>query len=270
MKFHLRAVTAVAVLPLVLGIAACGGEQLTNSAGDSRPMPTPASAPASSPAPPKAAQPVVHLNRASFLPAINSGLAGQKTWRTTARMTAGGKTVMTITGLQQAKPLAVSMVMSGEAFRGGQARILLVNGFAYVSMPGLAPTGKYLKIDAKSSDPAVASFGSMLDSADPTKTFKAFDLGLRNVRFVRSETIDGRKLDRYTVTVDTATALRAQGKTLPAGAPKTLDYTLWMGTDHLVHRMSFDMAGVSMLMTMTEFNKPVSIKAPPARSIVTR
>jgi hypothetical protein len=262
--------TAVVALPLVLGIAACGGQQKTNSAADSRPMPTPVSTPASRTAPPKAAQPVAHLNRASFLPAMNSALAWQKTWRMWARMTAGGKTVMTITGLEQAKPLAVSMEMSGEAFGGGKARIILVNDFAYVQMPGLAPTGKYLKLDAKFSDPAVASFGSMLDSADPTKTFKAFGLALRNVRFVRSETIDGRKLDRYAVTVDTATALRAQGKSLPAGAPKTLDYTLWMGTDHLVHRMSFDLAGVSMLMTMTQFNKPVSIKAPPARSIVTR
>jgi hypothetical protein len=201
---------------------------------------------------------------------MKSAIAGQKTWRMSARMTAGGKTVMTITGFQRAKPLAVSMEMSGEAFGGGKARIVLVNGFAYVSMPGLTPAGKYVKVDAKSSDPAMAGFSSMVDSADPTKTFKAFDIGLRNVRFVRSETIDGRKLDRYAVTVDTATALRAQGKTMPAGTPKTLDYTLWMGTDHLVRRMSFDLTGVSMVMTMTEFNKPVSIKAPPARSIVTR
>jgi hypothetical protein len=265
-RIRTRVAAAAVALPIMLGVVACGGEQQKQANGD---MP---SAPVSSTtaAPPKAAQPVVHLNRASFLPAMNSALAGQKTWRTTGRMTAGGKTVMTITGFQQAKPLAVSMEMSGEAFGGGKARIVLVNGFAYLSVPGLAPAGKYLKVDAKSSDPAVAGIGSMVDSADPTKTFKALGLGLRNVRFVRSEKIDGLKLDRYTVTVDTATALRAQGKALPAGAPKTLDYTLWMGTDHLVHRMFFDMAGVSMLMTMTEFNKPVSIKAPPARSIVTR
>jgi hypothetical protein len=261
-----RLAAAAVVLPIMVGVAACGGQQ-QNQANGNLPSTPVSSTPA---APPKAAQPVAHLNRTSFLPAMNSALAGQKTWRTTARITAGGKTIMTITGFQQAKPVAMSMEMSGEAFNGGKARIIFVNGFVYVAMPGLAPTGKYLKVDTKSSDPAVAGFGSMVDSADPTRTFKAFGSGLRNVKFVRSETIDGRKLDRYAVTVDTATALRAQGKTMPAGAPKTVDYTLWMGTDHLVHRMSFDMSGVSMLMTMNEFNKPVSIKAPPARSIVTR
>jgi hypothetical protein len=259
------AVAAVA-LPIMVGVAACGGEKQNQANGN---MP---SAPVSSTtaAPPKAAQPVVRLNRASFMPAMNSALTRQKTWRTTGRVTVGGETVLTITGFQQAKPLAVSMEMSGKAFGDRKARIVRVNGFVYLSVPGLAPAGKYVKVDATSSDPALASIGSTVDSADPTKTFKAFGPSLRNVRFVRSETIDGLKLDRYAVTVDTAKALRAQGKAMPPGAPKTLVYTLWMGADHLVHRMSFNLAGVSMLMTMTEFNKPVSIKAPPARSIVTR
>ena len=48
----------------------------------------------------------------------------------------------------------------------------------------------------------------------------------------------------------------------------TLTYSMWMDKSHLVRRMSFDLGGVSMVMTMSDYNKPVSITAPPASKIV--
>ncbi|HEY0472002.1 MAG TPA: hypothetical protein VGD34_10050 [Kribbella sp.] len=265
MRFRTRVAAVVATLPLVLGIAACSGEQKQATGNPPTATPT-ATATTTTAAPLNAVQPVAHLNRVTFLPALQSGLATQKSWRMSAKMTAGGQTVMTITGVQQAKPPAMSAEISGEAFKGGKARMVLANGFLYLSMPGLTPAGKYVKVDPKAS----GDLSSLLDGADPTKTFKVFGVALRNVRFVRSETIDGAKLDRYTISVDTASALRLQGKAMPAGAPKTLDYTIWVGADKVMRRMSFDTAGIKMLMTMTPLSTPVTIKAPPARSIVKR
>jgi hypothetical protein len=263
-RFRTRVAAVAATLPLVLGIAACGGEQ--KQATGNPPAATTSATATTSTAPLKATQPVAHLNRVTFLPAMQSGLATQKSWRMSAKMTAGGQTVMTITGVQQAKPPAMSVEMSGEAFQRGKARMVLANGFLYMSMPGLTPAGKYVKVDPKAS----GDLSSMLDSADPTKTFKVFGVALRNVKFVRSESIDGVELDRYTISVDTASALRLQGKAMPAGAPKTLDYTIWVGADKVMRRMSFETAGIKMLMTMTPLSTPVTIKAPPARSIVKR
>jgi hypothetical protein len=181
-------------------------------------------------------------------------------------MTAEGQTVMTMTGYQQAKPLAASMEMSGLAFQGKTAKMIVVGGMLYMSMPGVTPAGKFVKVDPKTT-PGGAGFSELLNGGDPTKTFEAFGKGLQTVKFVRSETVDGLKLDRYQVTVNTAAALKLQGKKLPAGAPKTLPYTIWMGADHLVHKMTFNLQGVSMVMKMSEYNHPITIKAPPASKI---
>jgi len=264
-RIHVRAVAAVAIVPLLLGVAACGGEEKATGTLPSS-APTTAVEKTITAAPPKVAQPpVARLTKATFVPAMNTALASQKTWRTTAKMTAGGETVMTITGFQQSEPMAMSMEMSGVAFNGGKAKVIVVNDTAYVSIPGATPAGKYLKLDA--NDPEV---GSLADSGDPTKTFKAFEKSLRNAKFVKTETIDGRKLDRYDLTVDTASALRAQGKTVPKGTPKTLTYSVWMDSAKLIRRLSFDLAGVAMVMNMTDYNKPVTIKAPPASKTITR
>ncbi|TWD80306.1 hypothetical protein FB561_1379 [Kribbella amoyensis] len=267
MRFRRRATAAVALLPLALGLAACGGEPKPTGYLPSAPV---ESSTPSKPAVAKqqALQPATQLNRVTFLPAMKGAFARQKAWRTTGTMTAGGETLMTMNGFQQAEPLAMSMEMSGAAFDGAKAKVVMAGGKLYLSMPGVTPAGKYVALDL--DDASLAKFTELAAGADPTKTFAAFDKSLINAKFVRTETIAGRKLDRYAVTVDTAGALKAQGKAVPAGVPKTLTYDLWLDSSRLVRRLSFDLQGVSMVMTMDEFNKPVTIKAPPASKIVTR
>jgi hypothetical protein len=267
-KLGNRVAAAAIAVPLALGLAACGGSDKKESTGTA---PTPVtsqpttSAPATT-APPKVAAPVAHLNRVTFAPAMKSALAKQKTWRTNAVMTVGGQTLMTMSGYQQTQPTAMSMTMSGAAFQGKTTKLLLVKNAMYLSIPGSTPAGKYLKIDLSAGEKN--DVASLLDSADPTKSFKAFDKGVRSVKLVGSETVGGVKLDKYEVVVDTAQVVAQQGKKLPAGAPKTLPFTLWMDAAHVVHKMSFNLQGVSMVMTMTEYNKAVSIVAPPAAKIV--
>ncbi|GAA1566896.1 hypothetical protein GCM10009789_20490 [Kribbella sancticallisti] len=200
---------------------------------------------------------------------MKKAIATKTTLRTTMRMVAGGE-VMTVTGVQSTKPVAMQLDMSGSMV-GGKAKMIVTGGKLYVSMKDLTPAGKFVKVDPKnSSDPQAAAFGSMLEEMDPTKTFDAFDGGLLSVKFVRAETVAGAKLDRYAVTVDTAKALKAQGQPAVAGMPKTLVYALWMDAANLMRKVSFEMPGVSMTMTAGDWGKPVSIKAPPASAIVKR
>jgi hypothetical protein len=259
------AIAAVATVPLALGLAACGNDAKPEATGYKP------SAPASSPvatntAAPLKPAPVAHLNRVTFVPAMNAAITKQKSWRVTGKMTANGRPMLTMDGFQTAKPLAMSMVMSGAAFQGKTAKMVMVKGTGYLSLPGVTPAGKYLKIDI--GEPS--ELGGMLQSGDPTKIFESFGSSLGSVKFVRTETIGGEKLDRYAVSVNTAKALAAQGKKVPAGVPKTLTYTMWMDKSHLVRRLSFELGGVSMVMTMSDYNKPVSITAPPASKIVSR
>jgi hypothetical protein len=262
MKFR-AAVATVATLPLALGLAACGNNDKPEAGRDWGQMPT-ASPTGANTAEPLKQAPVVHLNRTTFVPAMTTAMAKQKSWKIVGTMTANGATVMNMKGVQTSKPAAMSMEMSGAAFGSGTGKVLLVKGVVYVSIPGTTPAGKFVKIASKQT----GQLGDLLDGGDPTKIYKSFDSSMASLKFVRTETIDGQKLDRYAVTVNTAKALAAQGKKVPAGVPKTLTYSLWMDKAHLVHRMSFALMGVSMVMTMSEYNKPVSITAPPASKIV--
>jgi hypothetical protein len=194
---------------------------------------------------------------------MKKGMAGKDTVRVTMNMVAGGQS-MKMTAEQSMDPIAMKVDMSGAAV-GGRMKLVLVKNTAYVSTPDL-PAGKYVKVSQKE-----LGLGDLLKELDPAHTFDAFDSGLRRVDHVRSETLDGRKVERYAVTVDMKAALKATGEKMPAGAPKTLVYTIWMGSaDNLMYKVVFEMAGVKMTMTASDWGKPVSIKAPPASAIVRR
>ena len=257
------AMSTAAVLPLALGLAACGSGE-PEATGYKPSMPTATPVVSTTTAAPQKVAPAAHLNRVTFVPAMNTALTKQKSWRIAGTMTAGGATMMTIDGIQTAKPLAMSVTMSGAAFDGKTAKVVLVNGTGYASIPGATPAGKYITFEAGDS----AELDQLLEGGDPTKIFKSFGGAMKGVKFVRTETVGGQKLDRYDITVNTAKALAAQGKKVPAGVPATLTYSLWMDKSHLVRKVSFDLAGVAMVITMSDYNKPVTITAPPASKIV--
>jgi hypothetical protein len=268
MKFR-AAVATVAAVPLALGLAACGNDK-PEATGykPSAPAETPtASTPAATnTAAPVEPVPVAHLNRVSFVPAMTKAIAKQRSWHTTGKMTANGSTLLTMDGLQTANPVAMSMEMTGAAFQGKTAKVVVVKDTAYISIPGMTPAGKYLKFKSGMNK----ELSDLVEGGDPTKIYKSFHSSLVDAKFVRTETIGGQQLDRYAVSVNTAKALAAQGKKVPAGVPKTLTYSMWLDKAHLIRRMTFDLGGVSMVMSMTDYNKPVHITAPPASKIVSR
>lgn len=268
MRLSSRVAATAVALPLILGLAACGAEKANNTAGggtttSSTPLSTntPVVTPTAEPL--KVAPAAARLTTASFLPAMKKGVAGKDTVKITMNMVAGGQT-MKMTAEQSMKPVAMKVDMTGAAF-GGRMKLILVKNTAYVSSPEL-PAGKYVKVDQKE-----LGLDELLKDLDPSSTFDAFDSGLKKVDHVRSETLDGRKVERYAVTVDMKAALKAAGEKVPAGAPKTLVYTIWMGSaDNLMYKIVFEMAGAKMTMTASDWGKPVSIKAPPASAIVRR
>ncbi|TDD57925.1 hypothetical protein E1263_21370 [Kribbella antibiotica] len=265
MKFR-AAVATAAVVPLALGLAACGGNE--KPAAVPPPTPTPTTVASSEPSKtvetPIAPPAVVRLNRVTFVPEMNSALTKATSWRTFATMKGNGQTLMTIRGVQSVKPAAMSMEMTGAAFKGKTAKMIVSGGAGYASIPGATPAGKYLKF--KSGQ--VAELDSLLKSGDPTQAFKSFDKSLVSVKFVGEDTIVGEKMEQYEVNLNAAKMLATQGKKLPKGMPATIPYTLWMDKSHRVRRMEFDVSGVSMEMTLSDYNKPVSITAPPASKIV--
>jgi hypothetical protein len=265
MKFRAAIATAAAV-PLALGLAACGNNE--PEATGYKPS-TPASTPtADKPVATNTAKPmtIARLNRATFVPAMTSATAKQKSWHTTGTMTVNGTPAMTMDGYQTTDPVAMSMEMSGAALEGKTGKVIVVKGVAYVSMPGMTPAGKFVKFKSGLN----SQLSELVEGGDPTKIYKSFDKSMVDVKFVGVQTVQGQKLDRYDVTVNTAKALAAQGKKVPEGVPPTLTYSMFMDKAHLIRRMSFDMGPVAMVMDMTSYNKPVDITAPPASQIASQ
>jgi hypothetical protein len=70
------------------------------------------------------------------------------------------------------------------------------------------------------------------------------------------------------LTVDAKKAAKAQGTPVPPGAQKQISYDLWIDEQDLMRRMQFDEGRGGMTMTMSDWGKPVTVKAPPASAIM--
>ncbi len=155
------------------------------------------------------------------------------------------------------------MDLSGAVTRGKTAKVIVVGNMLYMSAPGLTPPGKYL--EATGAD--AAQVRSMLADSDPRELSTALSSAAA-VKFTGTQSLGNETLDRYTVTVDTTKALNAVKQQVPTDAPKTLVYEILMDSAHRVRQLDFESSGLSMKITMSDYNKPVNIAAPPASKIV--
>ncbi len=76
--------------------------------------------------------------------------------------------------------------------------------------------------------------------------------------------------------MDAKKAAKAQGQPYQQGMPETITYDMWIDGSDLMRRIEFDLGALGgeaagadgMVMTMSDWGKPVSVKAPPANAIV--
>lgn len=260
MRFSTRVATSVVALPLILGVAACGIDD-TAEGGAKPPAGKPTAAPLKTPA---------RLTLANFSSATNAATAKATSMESVMRINADGQ-VSTMTMAQTIKPFATKLDLSSPEL-GGATHIILINTTMYVSAPNAAPAGKYLKINLKNNRvPALASLGEMIEGADLVKAIKSWDKAVRKVKFVKTETLGFRKVNRYQLTLDTAAAFGLKAKQLSTlGLPKLMIYTVWLGADQLPYKMAYKMGGVDTQITVSSYGATSTIAAPPASKVVTR
>lgn len=148
--------------------------------------------------------------------------------------------------------------------------MIFTDGVMYMQAPGIAPAGKWAKIDKDT--PMLGQMLSQLGSMGPADQMKMMERGLKDLKKVRETEIDGDKVIEYAVTVDSAAAMKASGVDLPPDAassmPKELVYTIFLTPDHLMRRMSMSLAGQSVKMDMSDWGQDVDISAPAAKDVV--
>lgn len=281
-----RTARAAAAVPvLLLALAACGGDTAEpgaavseRSAATTAPAePTPSESSASAevtgealdtqtPEPTAAGEGT--WDEETLVPAMLTAMADQQTTHFTMTTSGGGADVDAEGDMAfRGKTQDMAMTMSGATLGAESMEIRSVDGVVYLSMPPMTPKGKFLEIrPGDSSSP----FAGMMDQmqVDPRDSVRAFEDGLRKVTYLGEESVRGEDLERYRLTVDFGAVAKAQGIPRTAGMPRTVEYDVWLDDQALMRRMQLDVMTVSMVMEMSGWGEPVSIKAPARKDIV--
>jgi hypothetical protein len=254
--------SALAVSVLALGVSGCAGsddEASTASETPSGSTTADAGGDAAAPTGGDAVEPRTLLDR------MRAAMGETTSARFTMEMTGGGQE-LTAEGAMSYAETGNEMDISMSLPTGGEVRVVAADGELFASLPGRTPEGTFVRIDPE--DPAMGPLADQVESMDPLSSFDAFDAGLQEVTFVGEETVDGIEMERYRLEVDTAAAAEGQGEPSPAGVPETVVYDLWLDDEDHMRRMTFDLAGVEAVMTMSDWGEPVDVSAPPADKIV--
>lgn len=204
--------------------------------------------------------------RDEFLKRLESGISGATTARVNMRLESGGSGFAAKGQIDYTTdPPSMSMSMSMAELGNQKMEMRLVDGVMYMNMGALSGN-KFVAFDLSDPNSPLGDTQELRDSMDPLKSLEGFDKGLEKVVLVGQDTIDGDPVDHYRLTVDTkAMAPEMQGQT--ADLPRKLDYDLWMDAQDLMRKMTMDVPGSTVTMTMSDWGKPVSIKKPPAGQI---
>ncbi len=254
MKYR-RIIGASLILPAVLLGSACSKAETGTSASTA----TQTSAAATT----TEAGPTAYADKASFIAALKASTKDVKTTHMTMEMTGQGQeiTMEGDTRLDAANP-ATSFTMT---MAGMNLEMLVVDKKIYVKgLPGQDPA-KWAVLDEDSA--MGKELGSSADQLDPSRMYDEFDKALTDVKHVGTEKVDGEDMDKYELTMDTKAIpdLPTEGT---AQLPDTLTYTAWLDGDDGMRKVTFEILGMTAVMTMSKFNEPVEITAPPADQTV--
>ena len=140
----------------------------------------------------------------------------------------------------------------------GKIQILVVEGALYMQQ---SEGGKYTKIGK--DDP---TFGSLLDtfnSFGPRESVAGIQDGVSQVVAKGSEKFGGTERDRYDVTLDTGKATGAfKALVGSGGGSEEITMKFYVDGDQLLQGIKLDVSGQKLTMTLSDWGKPVDIKAP--------
>ena len=138
--------------------------------------------------------------------------------------------------------------------------MLLVDGTMYIQSSQAGD--KYIAYDL--SDPNNPLGAGMADQLDPAASMKNFTKAVSSVTSSGKEKIDGQSLEQFTLTIDT-TQLADQSQS--AGLPAEMQIQVWLDEQDRMAKTTMDMGAITYDASLTDFDKPVDLEAPPANQI---
>ncbi len=171
-----------------------------------------------------------------------------------------------------ADPIAMSMTMTMPMLGKTPADLRLVDGVFYMSL-GDMTGGKFWRMDPADTTGPFGDLGPMLDGMDPTAMMHRVEPAIDTVTYDGQEDVDGRTLDHYELTVDSAEVAKAidAPRAAMTGLPDTFSYDLWLDEEHRMAQMKMELpvqgASSTVEMSLDDWGKEVSIEAPPADQV---
>ncbi|MEJ7634525.1 hypothetical protein [Aeromicrobium sp.] len=243
-----------ALLVAGLALSACGDKE-DKASGDSKG--SSASSSASN-----------ELTKANFAEVVTAAQAEAKTSHVVMDVGIGGQSIKGEGDVEvgsDAASTSMALVMDMGAAGAGKFDMRLVDETLYLSL-GEATKGKFAKIDlTDESNPIAKQYGKLAEQMDPSKQLGQFAEAVKSFDKKGSpQKLDGVDAQPYEIVVETA---KIPGMAdLPQGGstaiPKTLTYTLFVGSDDLPRRIVTAVAGSKVTVDYSKWGEPVDIEAP--------
>lgn len=203
------------------------------------------------------------VDKDEFIKALQDGIEDGKSAHMTMKMgtmlDAEGDVVYDDNG----SSMKMTMDMGGQ-----KATMIFVDGVLYMQMPGMSQPGKFTKVDKDT--PQLGAMIQQMENMGPAGSTEVMQKGLKDVKLVGDDEIDGEKVKHYKVTVDTSAAAGQMGVD-PSAAPEAMQdvaYDLYLDEDNRMRKVQMEIQGQQMVMEVTDWGKDVDIKAPPASDVV--
>lgn len=150
----------------------------------------------------------------------------------------------------------------------GAIDLLLVEGQAYLSLPGLTEDGQYLRLDPASMG---MDLSQVTDTVDMAAGVQGWAAGAERIEFVGVEQVGQEQLEQFRMFVDLSEMTQGVHDSamptelgLPSGEelPDELTYDVWLDSEDFVRQAVFDLSGLRVEMTMDDWGQAVTVTAP--------
>jgi hypothetical protein len=267
-----RRLVAVAVLsPALIALAACSSTTSGNGAptGGALPGNTIASTPKSAP-----------TSATGLSAQLQHGLASITSAHIAIDVSAGGLGVQGAGDEQVSNGKLTAFDLAETISSMGTLRLRIVDGKTYAGLPpALNKSGKpWVLVTANSSNPVVKSLSTSINSAQSAASLDAagqFVAAAKSVKLVGSESLGGTPVNHYAIVVDVSklSAAYPGREALNSAGLTTVPVDLWIDSAGRPAKVltKFTVQGqtVSSQATLSRFNEPVHITAPPADQVST-
>ncbi|QGQ18472.1 hypothetical protein GC089_03390 [Cellulomonas sp. JZ18] len=258
-----RLLALPAAVVLATALAACGGGSTTAES-----TPTTASSPSATPTPTPTVEALTAENAFARLTA-----AQKATTSYDMHLSMTGPAAMEMTGsadLADGKQNIVAIMSDPEM---GPLEVRFVDGVLYLNM-GELTGGKFLQLDPNdASNPLGAAFSGITESLG-ANDLTGMEQAFTSVTAVgEPEQLDGVEVQKYDIVVDTTKiAPEATQELLAEGLaqlPPTITYSYWLDAQDLPRKVTYDIAGTTTTMTLTNVNAGTPVTAPTPDQVTT-